>query len=111
VCYQFFWRKGLEGKLPFVPQKIGGWWKANQEVDLVLLCEDQLVMVECKWSKRPVGTDIFQNLESKNKDVLHDARQRATLYALCSRSGFTDNMVMLARERGDIQIYAWENMV
>jgi len=111
VCYQYFWRKGLEGELPFVPQKIGGWWKANQEVDLVLLGKDQLMMVECKWSKRAVGTDIFWNLESKTRDVLKDAGQRAVLYALCSRSGFTDNMVKLAEEREDIQLYAWENMI
>jgi len=111
VCYQYFWRKGLDGELPFVPQKIGGWWKANQEVDLVLLGEDQSMMVECKWSKRAVGTDIFRNLESKTGDVLKDAGQRAVLYALCSRSGFTDNMVKLANERGDIQLYAWENMI
>ena len=111
VCYQYFWQKGLEGELPFVPQKIGGWWKANQEVDLVLLGEDQMMLVECKWSKRPVGTDIFRNLESKNNDVLHDAGQCAVLYALCSRSGFTDHMVELAGERGDIQLYSWANMI
>lgn len=110
-CYQYFWKEGLGGMLPFVPQKIGGWWKANQEVDLVLLGEDQMMLVECKWSKRPVGTDIFRNLESKTGDVLKDAGQRAVQYALCSRSGFTDNMVKLAEERGDIQLYAWENMI
>jgi len=111
VCYQYFWRKGLEGELPFVPQKIGGWWKANQEVDLVLLGEKQIMIVECKWSRRPVGTDIFKNLESKSRDVLHDAGQSAIRYALCSRSGFTDHMVELARERGDIHLYSWENML
>ena len=37
VCQQYFWRMGLEGKLPFAPRQIGGWWQANREVDLVLL--------------------------------------------------------------------------
>jgi hypothetical protein len=74
------------------------------------LGEDQMMMVECKWSKHPVGTDIFQNLVSKTMDVLHDAGQRKVLYALCSRSGFTDNMIELARERGDIHLYSWEYM-
>ena len=111
VCYQYFWRKGLAGELPFVPQKIGGWWKANQEVDLVLLSEDQMMMVECKWSNRPVGTDIFRNLESKTKDVMRDAGQGAVLYGLCSRSGFTDHMVELAGELGNILLYSWEDML
>jgi AAA+ ATPase superfamily predicted ATPase len=111
VCYQYFWQKGLEGKLPLVPLSIGGWWKANQEVDLVLLGEKQMMMVECKWSSRPVGMDILQNLESKASNVLQDAGQRTILYALCSRSGFTDQLVELTEEREDIFLYAWGNMV
>jgi len=111
VCYQYFWRKGLDGELSFVPHKIGGWWKANQEVDLVLLGEKQMMMVECKWSKRPIGTDIFRNLESKTRDVLNDAGHHATSYAFCSRSGFTDHLMKLAREREDIILYSWGNMV
>ncbi len=111
VCYQYFWRKGLDGELSFVPQKIGGWWKANQEVDLVLLGEKQMMMVECKWSKRPVGMDIFRNLVSKTRDVLNDAGHHATSYAFCSRSGFTDHLMKLAREREDILLYSWGNMV
>jgi len=111
VCYQYFWREGLAGKLPFIPQKIGGWWKKNQEVDLVLLGEKQMMMVECKWSKRPVGMDIFRNLESKTRDVLNDAGHHTTLYAFCSRSDFTDHLVKLAGEREDILLYSWGNMV
>jgi len=58
------------------------------------------------------GRTIYvRELTSKARNVLHDAGQRAVQYALCSRSGFTDNMVKLAEERKDIQLYAWENMI
>lgn len=111
VCYQYFWRRGLEGELPFVPQKVGGWWKANQEVDLVLLGDEQIMMVECKWSKNQVGTDIFENLESKTEAVQRDAGRHGVQYALCSRSGFTANMQKLAKERGDIHLYSWKDLI
>ncbi len=63
VCQQYFWRMGLEGKLPFAPRQIGGWWQANREVDLVLLGETQALLAECKWSSRPVGIDISKFLQ------------------------------------------------
>jgi len=55
--------------------------------------------------------DIFQNLESKTRDVLQDTGQRTVQYALCSRSGFTDNMLELAEGRMDIQLFSWENLI
>jgi AAA+ ATPase superfamily predicted ATPase len=111
VCCQYFWRKGLAGELSFIPQKIGGWWKAHQEVDLVLLGDQQLMMAECKWSSRPVGTDVFRNLEAKTNHVLRDAGERTVQYGVCSRSGFTENLLALAQEREDVELYSWKDMV
>jgi uncharacterized protein len=90
VCQQYFWRAGLKGNLPFMPKQIGGWWQANQEVDLVLLGDKQIMLVECKWSSRPVGTDILETLESRSSAVLAEAGEKEVLYAICSRSGFTE---------------------
>jgi AAA+ ATPase superfamily predicted ATPase len=111
VCSQYFWWRGLAGELPFIPQKIGGWWKAHQEVDLVLLGDDILMTTECKWSSRPVGIDIFHHLESKTSSVLQDTGQHTVRYALCSRSGFTEHLKNLAQEREDIYLYAWNDMI
>lgn len=111
ACQQYFWRAGLGGELPFVPQQIGGWWQANQEVDLVLLGETQLMLVECKWSKNPVGSDILENLEAKTALVNSEVRKTEILYALCSRSGFTEQLVSQVRGRGDVLLYEWEQMV
>lgn len=107
VCQQYFWRIGLEGKLPFAPIQIGGWWKANQEVDIVALGENELMLVECKWSSRPVGVDILQNLEEKTTDVLRETKAKSIYYALCSRSGFTAQLVELLKQRKDIKLYNW----
>lgn len=111
ACRQYFWRIGLKGQLPFMPQQIGGWWQANQEVDLVLLGDEQMILVECKWSNRAVGTDILQDLEAKASAVSREAGVRKLSFALCSRSGFTPQLTELAKERADLFLYDWKQMI
>lgn len=110
ACQQYFWRAGLDGRLPFPPQQIGGWWGANQEVEIVVLGETQLMLVECKWSVRPVGLDILKNLETKTKAIQKEASKALVLYSLCSRSGFTEDLTAHVQNREDVSLYAWEDM-
>lgn len=111
ACRQYFWRVGLRGQLPFMPRQIGGWWQANQEVDLVLLGEERMMLVECKWSSRPVGTDILQALEAKSVDVCRDAGLQNVDFGLCSRSGFTEQLIELSKERKNVFLYNWNQML
>ncbi len=111
VCQQYFWREGLAGRLPFVPEKVGSWWQANQEIDLVLLGAGNVMLVECKWASRPVGIDVLRELEEKASAVMHEVIGKKITYALCSRSGFTKQLDELAGERGDLQLYNWPSMV
>jgi len=111
VCQQYFWRQGLAGGLLFIPEKVGSWWQANQEIDLVLMGAGNVMLVECKWASRPVGTDIFQELEGKASAVMHEIRGEKITYALCSRSGFTKQLDELAGGRGDLQLYNLADMV
>ena len=110
ACRQYFWRAGLEEKLPFTPKQIGGWWQANQEVDIVLLGSTQLMLVECKWSNRPVGQDILEKLEAKTKAVQKETSKSQVLYGLCSRSGFTEQLIAHVQGRDDVYLYDWENI-
>lgn len=111
ACRQYFWRNGLNGKLPFQPKQVGGWWHANQEVDIVLFNDSYTMLVECKWSQRPVGVDILEQLEGKSKALLKEMNGRTVLFGLCSRSGFTEQMVELATNRKDVILYDWKDMV
>jgi hypothetical protein len=51
---------GLAGKLPFATLQIGGWWQANEEIDLIAVGQKDALLVECKlmlwesigWRKR-----------------------------------------------------------
>ena len=111
VCTQYFWRNGLKGTLPFLPTQIGGWWQANEEIDIVLLCDTDTMLVECKWSQRPIGIDILEQLDGKSKALLKEVKGQNVLFGLCSRSGFTDQMRDLAKQRKDVILYNWKDMI
>jgi len=86
-------------------------WQANQEVDLVLLGEERMMLVECKWNSRPVGTDILRELEAKSPDVIREAGLQRVDFALCSRSGFTEQLLELSKQRSDVFLFSWEQMI
>ena len=105
VCQQFFWQAGLSGKLPFVsPSNIGNWWNANEEVDLVVSGENDAILVECKWTSKPVGIDILADLERKFNLVRPELGDRRIYFALCSRSGFTSQLTEDTKRRQDLTL-------
>ncbi len=104
VCQQFFWQAGLSGILPFVPTNIGNWWNANEEVDLVVLGDNDAILVECKWTSKPVGIDILAELERKAQLVKPELGDRQIRFALCSRSGFTSQLIEDAKRRQDVTL-------
>ena len=55
----------MAGRLPFLPVRIGGRWRASNEIDVVAIGQEAALLVECKWSTRPVGEDILRDLERK----------------------------------------------
>lgn len=105
VCQQFFWQAGLSGKLPFVLTNIGNWWNAHEEIDLIVLGENDTILVECKWTSKPVGTDILAELERKAQLAKAELEDRRIRYSLCSRSGFTAQLIEDASRRLDLTLY------
>jgi AAA+ ATPase superfamily predicted ATPase len=105
ICMQFLWRAGMSGRLPFVPTAIGGWWRANEEIDLVVMGETETLLVECKWSREAVGTNVLRDLENKMQIVQPELGDRTVHYALCSRSGFTEQVLRAGQERTDLLLF------
>jgi hypothetical protein len=105
ICQQFLLQTGLSGKLPFLPLNIGNWWRANEEIDLVVLGETDAMLVECKWTGKPVGVDILANLERKADLIKTELENRQVYFALCARSGFTRQLVEKAATRGDLILF------
>ncbi len=105
VCQQFLWQTGLSGGLSFIPAHIGGWWKANEEVDLIVMGEKEAILVACKWSAKPAGMDILAQLERKAQIVKKDLGDRAVRFGLCSRSGFTPQLTADGKRRLDVTFF------
>ncbi|HFD40853.1 MAG TPA: ATP-binding protein [Anaerolineae bacterium] len=94
ICRQHVWRMAL----PFVPQRVGAWWDRHTEIDVAAVgkAEDALLVGECKWSARPVGANILDDLKRKAARLLGQGTWSQVIYALFSRSGFTPAMKALA---------------
>ena len=104
ICQQRLWQLGLLGKLPFMPTHIGNWWNANEEIDLVVLGKTDAILVECKWTSKQVGVDILANLERKADLARSDLENRPMRFGLCSRSGFTPQLIDMAAKRQDVML-------
>jgi hypothetical protein len=111
VCRQFVWRAGQGGRLPFAPHQVGGWWQAGAEIDLLALDDHNALLAECKWSARPVGTDILEDLERKAKQGLPELAGRRLVYGLCSRSGFTEHLRRAAAARSDLLLFGLPDLL
>ena len=111
ICAQALWQKGLAGELPFVPERIGRWWSANEEIDLIAMNKDQAMLVECKWSSQPVGTNILADLEHKAKLVQPELGDRQINYALCARSGFTPQLRESITNRSDVLLFGLSDLI
>jgi len=105
VCHQFLWRLGLEGRLPLLPVRIGGWWRGNEEIDAIALGRESTLLVECKWTARPIGIELLRDLERKAGLAAAEMEGRRLLFGLCSRSGFTPQIKAEAAARGDLFLY------
>ncbi len=91
----------LKNEDRFFPiDKIGRWWDRNEEIDLVAFNEneDKILFGEVKWSNKPVGTNIYDDLKRKAKLVEWGTEKRKEYFCLFSKSSFTDEMKKTAKK-------------
>jgi len=86
----------------FVFHRVGRWWDKNEEIDIVALNEttNEILFGEVKWSKKQVGTDIYEELKRKSQKVEWGRKDRKEYFCLFSKSGFTPRMKLAAKEDG-----------
>lgn len=84
----------------FPIERLGRWWDRNEEIDIVALNEARksILFGEAKWSNKAVGVDIFEDLKRKSQLVEWHRALRKEYFCLFSKSGFTENMLTLARD-------------
>jgi len=99
ACREHLQDLNRQRQLPATYDRFGAWWRGPHEVDLVGIEDDgEILLAECKWSTKPVGTDILASLAEKAQRVLSDADLTAprVRFALFSRSGFTPALLRRA---------------
>ena len=86
----------------FAFERIGRYWDSEQEIDVVGLnsSEKKIIFGECKWTEKPVGTNIYEDLKNKTAKVEWNKGDRKEYYILFSKSGFTEDMLKLAKNDG-----------
>ena len=100
LCQEWVLEQGSTALWPFLPTRVGAWWGRDAEIDLMALGEQGVLFGECKWTTRPVGTNILDDLKRKAYPLLQDGGWRTVVYLLCSRAGFTAALEAQAREEG-----------
>lgn len=88
----------------FPVERVGRWWEKEKEIDIVGISErdQKIVFGECKWSSKPVGTNIYSDLKKKSIFVQWGKGKRKEYFILFSKSGFTPNMLNLAKEESNV---------
>ena len=98
---------------PVACSRVGRWWYGGEEVDVVGLDpqSDTLLLGECTWTTREVGTDLLDDLEAVTPEVRWHGSNRTVEYALFARSGFSDGLRTLDTERADLHLYTPADLV
>lgn len=101
-----------EGKLSFLPERIGGWWDRESEIDLLAISQQEKAALvgECKWSVNPIGTDILAYLKQKAFTLMRNYDIKKIEYALFGRSGFTPALKEQAHTEG-VGLYTVDALV
>lgn len=102
----FVARLAQTGDLSFLPERIGGWWDRESEIDVVAISQTEKAALvgECKWSVNPIGTNILVDLKQKAQVLMKDYGIQNIQYVLFARSGFTPAMEEQAKAEG-IELY------
>lgn len=90
----------LNKKIPLNFEACGRWWDRNEEIDLIALNNktNEIFFGEVKWSNKPVGINIYEDLKRKSQRVEWGKQNRKEYFALFSKSGFTPEMKKTAKK-------------
>jgi AAA+ ATPase superfamily predicted ATPase len=107
ICREKMWQLAAEGALPVHFDRVGRWWDNKNEIDIVALDSTarDIVFCECKYTKEPMGTDVFYALLEKKKAVLWKQNERKEYFAFFSINGYSKSMYELALTRHDLFLF------
>ena len=108
----FTGRLAQAGELDFFPERIGGWWNRDAEIDVLAinLSEKIALVGECKWTIHPVGASVLDDLKQKAEILLKEHQIKKVQFALFSRKGFTADVEAKSKNEG-IRLFTADSIV
>lgn len=93
LCREWVFRAGATGVLPFMADQVGSYWDKSSQIDVVGInrMEKTLVLGECKWSPKQVGTHVADSLLEKTDNVVPRQGQWRVYYLVFARGGWVDS--------------------
>jgi len=106
AAHEYIARQAQQRVLPFSLSRLGRWWSPQGEIDLVGWNERtrDLVVSECKWTERPVGVNILDELRGK-VSLLPGGPWNRVIYVLFAKRGFTEALQARSAE-GEVLLVA-----
>ena len=101
ACREFLSERNRRGKLPAMYDRIGSWWRHENEVDVVAVADEGAILLgECKWTAKPAGLEVLAKLTAKTAAVQADLKRpaRKVHLAIFSRAGFTKELIREAKK-------------
>lgn len=101
-----------EGKISFLPERVGAWWSRESEIDVlaVNLSEKTAWAGECKWSIHPIGISVLEELKQKIRFLIKDHEIHQIQLMLFARKGFTVDLQEKAAEEG-VHLYTVKDLM
>ena len=108
----FTGRLAQAGELNFFPERIGGWWNRDAEIDVLAinLTEKIALVGECKWAVHPIGTSVLDDLQHKAEVLMKDHDIKKVQFALFSRNGFTADVEVKSQDEG-VRLFTVDSIV
>lgn len=107
ICQEYMIRLAKNGKLPFIPYKIGKWWgnnshiKAQDDVDVLLIDKSgkKGIFVECKFTSSKMPHKEYEDLKDA-MEAFPDISERYMYFI--SKSGYGASVIRHAKEDGAV---------
>ena len=112
ICRELLSVLCREGKINFIPNKIGSYWSSNIEVDVAAIDEESksILLGECKYHVQPVDADVLFELKEKTEKI-SEISEYKKIYAVFSKSGFTNRLRELAEQSSNIILINKDSVV
>lgn len=96
LCREWVLERARRGELPFTPQRVGGHWASQAQVDVVATSwrEKAILLGEAKWGHGGINRKVVTDLMEKASLVIpaegEEQETWSVHYAFFARGGFTD---------------------